>query len=187
MIQFHDDEEVVAEVHRHWLPLVEYSITIALLAILPFVAKSMLGSVSDKISDAFTHYSAQIFVLESAWILGLWMSFAVAWTNHYLDVLIITTKRVIDIDQISLFKRDVAELRINDIEDIRVEVPGFLASWLKFGTLELQTAAASKSFIMHNVIHPERAKNTISTVREKYYQSTEKAGATNTGTRQAAE
>jgi hypothetical protein len=176
MIQFYDDEEVIAEVHRHWLPLVGSSIAIGLLAILPFAAETFLGSLSTKISDVLSDYSAQILVLECAWILALWMSFAVTWTNHYLDVLIITTKRVIDIDQISLFKRDVAELRVNNIEDIRVEVPGFLASWLKFGTLELQTAAESKSFIMHNVVHPERAKDLISKIRETYYQDMEKGG-----------
>jgi CTP:phosphocholine cytidylyltransferase-like protein len=95
------------------------------------------------------------------------MGFAVTWTNHYLDVLVVTSKRLIDIDQLSLFHRDIAEVRIENIEDIQIVVPGFLASWLGYGTLKIQTAGEDVEFMVRNLRDPETLKQTISAIEDR--------------------
>lgn len=169
MIEFHEGEKVIAEVRRHWLPLLGEGAALLLIGALPFAAEGLLASVGGRTADVLNHYGAHILVLESTWILLVWMVFAVIWTNHYLDVLIITDRRILDIEQVRLFERDIAELRVNNIEDMHVEVPGFLAHWLDFGNLELQTAAESKAFIVRNIEHPERVRAVISSMRENYH------------------
>ncbi len=162
MIAFRENEHVVAEVHRHWLPFVGQGIAYILLAAFPFVLEFFAGSLHGSIANAIDHYTSHILLLECAWILVLWMLFAVSWTNHYLDVLIITNQRAIDIEQFGLFSRDIAEVPLEHIEDIKVERHGILSEWLDFGNLAMQTAAESKEFNLHNMEHPEKIKDLIS-------------------------
>jgi hypothetical protein len=93
-----------------------------------------------------------------------WILFFVAWTNYYLDILVVTNKRVIDIQQIGLFARDVAEIRTENIEDLRVEIVGPIASLLHFGNLHIQSAGESREFVMRNIPDPHKVREAISCV-----------------------
>ena len=90
------------------------------------------------------------------------MFFIVAWTNYYIDVLVVTNKRIIDIEQVGLFTRDIAELRLENIQDIKVEVVGLIQSFLKMGNLNIQTAGRNKEISLKNIPQAYEVKNTIS-------------------------
>ncbi|MFH1246465.1 MAG: hypothetical protein V1489_01655 [Candidatus Liptonbacteria bacterium] len=167
MLELHSDEKILKEFRRHWLTLLETGLAMLLLAAFPFVVEGFLNSF-ESVRGVIRHYQSHILLLESAWLLILWMNFAIAWTSYYLNVLVITNHRVIDIQQISLFKRNISELRLENIEDIAVEIPGFLASWLDYGNITLQTAGEHDEFIFENVHHPELAKDFISNCCEAH-------------------
>lgn len=173
MIKLHEGEKIIAEVPRHWLPLVARGILFSMFALAPFAAEALLAGISSSAAEILSRYGAHIIALEASWALIMWMMFAVEWTNHYLDVLIVTDRRILDVDQIGLFARDIAELRVDNIEDIRIEVIGFLAHWLDFGTIELQTAAESRSFDIKNIVRPTETRAIISKMRDDYHRRME--------------
>ena len=82
------------------------------------------------------------------------------WINYYLDSWIITTDRVIDIDQKSLFYREVSEFMLDRVEDVTVEVPGILATFLHYGNIRIQTAG-EKPFTIYDVSSIYEAKRII--------------------------
>ncbi len=77
-------------------------------------------------------------------------------------MLLITDKRLLDIDQINLFARDISEMRLENIQDMRVEVLGFLATTMDFGNIYIQTAGATDEFAIKNIPHPNKIKDAIS-------------------------
>ena len=72
-----------------------------------------------------------------------------------------------DIEQISLFHRDVSTFRLENIEDITIETHGLLATTLGWGTLIVQTAGERRVLKMTLMPNPERVKQTMLECQEK--------------------
>lgn len=72
------------------------------------------------------------------------------WMDHYLDVWIITNERVIDVEQRGLFRRETSEFSMDKVQDITVEIPHMIATFLRYGNLRIQTAG-EKSFNIKDV------------------------------------
>lgn len=161
MIQLHDNETVLLKRRRHWYVIAGQSTGLVVGFLTPvflFIA-------------ALAHETAQSFVQEflgvillglGAWLLVLWTVFFVLWTNYYLDILLVTNLRIIDIEQHGLFARDIAEVSLGNVQDIKVEVLGVLPSLLNFGTIHIQTAGEAKEVVVHNVPKPHEVRKTIS-------------------------
>lgn len=96
----------------------------------------------------------------------IWTAFAAIWTDWYLDLFIVTDKRIIDIDQKRLFDRDVATLWFDRIEDVSVETRGILRTFIGYGTLRIQTAGERREFIIRDIPNPESIKERIRNARD---------------------
>lgn len=109
-----------------------------------------------------------IFVLiGSIYYLFTWVYFFIVWINYYFDVWIVTNERIIDIEQIALFKRVVAEQKITRVQDVTSEVIGMVPTLLDFGNIHVQTAGAEKRFIFEEVPHPNEIKRVILSAHEE--------------------
>jgi uncharacterized membrane protein YdbT with pleckstrin-like domain len=93
--------------------------------------------------------------------------FLVALLDFYYDILIVTDRRVIDIDQEQLFFRRINELSLEDIEDVSSQTQGFLQDVFGFGNVEIQTAGAKNNFEIKNVYHPREIAVIILDLSEK--------------------
>lgn len=163
------DETVLREVRRHWFLFVIESLPFGLLALVPLAGAGILGATTEVFHNVM---GTTLFTFALVtWLLFLWIAFFVVWTNYYLDVLLITTRRVIDIEQYYLFSREIAECRLDRVQDVTVEVHGFLPTLLRFGDLHVQTAGESKEFVVRHVPHPERVKDAIFQAMEQYVPS----------------
>ncbi len=67
------------------------------------------------------------------------------WTHYYLDLWVITDRRIIVIDQIHFFNRKVSSFRLERLQDIKVRISGILPTLLNYGTIRAQTASAAES------------------------------------------
>jgi len=159
LIQLQPDEKIVLSVRRHWYVVVAESLILFGLAVLPFIILPAIGYLNFKFSGSFS--SLYIF-LSSLWLLGLWLTFFIFWTNYYLDVWIITNQKIIDIEQHGLFRREISEYRLDHIQDVTVKIPDLLATFFKFGNVEVQTAGAtSQTFVIRSAPHPEEVRDLI--------------------------
>lgn len=83
------------------------------------------------------------------------------WVDTYLDVWTITNKRIINREQKGLFNRLVSELELYQIQDVAVEQKGFLATFLNYGYLYIQTAATKERFIFKDIAEPVKISRMI--------------------------
>lgn len=167
MIELHPEEKIILAQRRFWLPIAIQAFGTLIVAIAPITLITIFSNKLPENAELIVaRYQPELLFLAAVWILCSWIVLAVSWTNYYLDVLLITNKRILDIDQIGLFARDIAEARIENVQDMRVEVVGFLASMFDFGNLHIQTAAASEEFTIKNIRHPNAIKDEISRAHE---------------------
>ena len=168
MIQLRKNEEIVLILHRHWIVIAEKIIIILILFAFPIIAvifEEFIVSFFDGVVFSAEGGPASggqplfFFGLIIYWmiLLGLLM---LSWVEYWLDVWIITNERIIDIDQISLFHREISEFSLTRVQDVTVKIPNMLATLLKFGDITIQTAG-ERNFFIREVPNAEEAKDII--------------------------
>ncbi len=144
--------------HRHWLVLVRELLAVIfmiIMGILVFSVKSVWYEiVDDGVVDPVVAFLLSLYAL-----LILALMFAI-WINYRLDVWIITTKRVIDVEQRGLFNREISEFLVANIQDITTEVPTIIMTLFGFGNMTIQTAG-HKNFTVREIPRLEEAKKII--------------------------
>ena len=163
MFKLETGENMILKIRRHKLGLIFQSMFLALFIILP----PLLFWISERTITIKGNYFALFVGVYSLVLLIAWMMFFVIWTSYYLDVLIITDKRVIDIDQKGFFSREVATLSLDKIQDITITISGILATFMDFGTVKIQTAGESKEFTIRDVPEPAKIKSTIYSLQHR--------------------
>jgi len=170
MIDLHPDEKIILTSRKHWFVFFEEITTFSIALLIPLLLAPLYNPIIENAQGLWegTQAVAALVFFASAWILLAFMMFFVFFTNYYLDILIITNKRVIDVEQISLFSREVVTAALPKIEDVKIEVKGFIATYLKFGDIYIQTAAASREILVKGINHPERVRQMLV---EAYYKA----------------
>jgi uncharacterized membrane protein YdbT with pleckstrin-like domain len=82
-------------------------------------------------------------------------------TNYWLDVWTLTNQRFIAVDQRGLFNRTTASFRLERLQDITVSIHGIIATFLDFGSLEIQTAGEENKFEARGLPNPEALKSAL--------------------------
>jgi len=128
-------EYLASIMRKHWfvlfLKVIPFKILFAIpLLVLFFIPASGLADTDIAI----------IIFFSALWMLVLLMVIFTIWTNYFLDIWIVTNQRIIDIEQKSLFNREVKTLRMETVQDIQTDKVGILQEFLNFGTLRVQTA-----------------------------------------------
>ena len=153
------DEKVILVLRRHWIILARHLLVVIFNFLIPIIAFSLLFYFLPNIEE-FVFYPI-IILFVSLYYLFSWLIFLIKWVEYYYDVWIVTDRRLIDVEQKSLFNRVVSELRLNKIQDVTVEVKGIIPSIFRFGNIYVQTAAAIQRFSFEQISHPQKIKNII--------------------------
>ena len=156
MITLYPNEKILMVVHKHWVAYAMKMFIVFTLLVLPLsVTAIALGS-------GVISTDAIVFVrfLAIAYLMIIMLIAFLFWMDHYLDVWIITNERVIDVEQHGLFRRETSEFGIDKVQDITVEVPHMIATFLKYGNLRIQTAG-ERSFTIKDVPNIYEIKKTI--------------------------
>ena len=164
-IKLDDDEDILLIVRRHWFVLLIRMLSVVLTAIAPFfilLLANIFPQTQNIFNNLIAEYAKSMIFLGSAWLLINWMMLAYIWTDHYLDLWVVTDHRVISIDQKSLFIRTVSSFRLERLQDMRVTIAGFLATILDYGTIQAQTASESENnFTVGYLPNPRNIKSII--------------------------
>lgn len=73
------------------------------------------------------------------------------WNN---GTYIITNQRVIRIEQVSLFNRQISEAELDRIQEISTEIKGPIHTLFNFGTVKIQTASSTGKVDLVDVTNP---------------------------------
>lgn len=99
--------------------------------------------------------------------LGCVVVFFTAILEYYCDILIVTDRRVVEINQEQLFYRHISELNLLDVEDTNSTVQGVFATFLGFGTVNVQTAGEQENFNCYNLRYPREITSIISELAQQ--------------------
>lgn len=150
-IQLEPGEEVLRVVRKHWFIVVSELFSAFLMLSLPFFILFLIAIFPHTLTSvelSLAHYTTLIAFFISGWsILSLMLGFTI-WTHYYLDLWIITDRRIILVDQIGFFNRNVSIFRLERLQDIEFYIKGIIPTLLNFGTIKAQTASAFESNFM---------------------------------------
>lgn len=152
-------EQVIAEVRKHWFIFLLEGLASLTAALAPLFITLILLSQAEANLSLHSFYVLGFFY--SIWLLLVWIYFFISWTDYYLDVWLLTTEKVIDVDQKGIFHREVSSFHLDRIQDVTIEVPGFLPTLLDYGHLHVQTAGDQREFIIYNAARPGEVKKKI--------------------------
>lgn len=166
MIVFEEGEKIIKVVRRHYLVLVPALFSLLFAMLLPVLALAVLSSglfsLPPELIAAMGGLISKWKVFGySLWLLILWVIFFMEWTDYYLDLWILTDRRIIDVEQNGFFHREITSFRYEQIQDITVETRGVIETLLKFGTLHIQTAGHNREIIIRDAHYPENARSLI--------------------------
>ena len=148
--------------------VVRKSLFVFILQTLGFLFLAIL--VPKLLSFVTTHYIAVSFegaadfipaFLRATWYLFIWVFYFLRLTDFFLDMWIVTNKRIVDVNQRGLFSRNIATLSLDKIEDVTVDVNGIFPTFLGYGTISVQTAGEEREFTMYTAASPMHAKEVI--------------------------
>jgi hypothetical protein len=89
--------------------------------------------------------------------------------DNFLDLIAITTDRIVDINQNRIFNRKIVSANLVQIQDVSGETPGILGTFFRYGTLKILTASEEvMHFEMPYVRHAETVANHILNIRNEY-------------------
>lgn len=159
------EEKVVLFLRRHWFSFCYWIIIILILFLGPLLLYLFLGNVFSNLIS-LQMGSAYLIVGLACYYLFILALFLTAWMNYYLNVIIITKARLVDIKQIGLFNRKVSEQSLLRVQDVSSRMTGFFQTLLLFGTVYVETAGESPNFTMPNVPKPYKVSNTIMKLHE---------------------
>jgi uncharacterized membrane protein YdbT with pleckstrin-like domain len=147
-------EAVLRIVRHYWLTFLPKAAFAFLLVAAPLffmVPLFRLGSAGKAIFIAS-------LVFGSVYALRVFVEW---WWNAF----VITTKRVIDIDQRGFFRRTVSEAPYDRIQDISFAIRGFWGTIFRFGSVSIQTAGTNVNLELPDVKDPKSLHHLITETR----------------------
>lgn len=147
-IQLEPGEEILAMVRKHWFVITVELLGAFFMLLLPFFILFIIALFPGALENfnlSLANYTAIITFAVAAWSVLSIMTGFMTWTNYYLDLWIVTDRRIILIDQIHFFNRNVSILRLERMQDIEFSIKGIIPTFLNFGTLKAQTAGHFES------------------------------------------
>ena len=168
-----ENEEIVKVVHRNWFYLLQQFLLVFVLVVIFFVSIFLLPLFAPGFASPQTKEFALFF--ENFFVLVVWIYGFMIWIDYYFDVWIITTQRIVNIEQRGMFSRKVSEMEYSKMQDITVDVSGFLPTVINYGDVKIQTAGEDKEFVFKTVSDPYHIKNIIFNMQKNdSFQETEK-------------
>ncbi|MBU1178694.1 PH domain-containing protein [Patescibacteria group bacterium] len=89
------------------------------------------------------------------------------WIEWYLDLFILTDKRIIRIDQKGLFNRKVIEYSYDSVQGVTYEISGMLAMAFGYGDVKVQSSESTKEIAIKKVPNPKEVQDLINMVQTK--------------------
>jgi membrane protein YdbS with pleckstrin-like domain len=156
----HPDEKVVLFLRRQWFAWAGIVVGACLLLAVPtMITFYFWETISAWLS--MPAIGPLVVVIASMYVLCVWLFSFLEFTDYYLDTWVITTHRVINIEQKGLFNRVASELHLAAVQDVTSDVQGIVHTFFDYGNVFIQTAAELERFALKDIERPEKVKELI--------------------------
>lgn len=147
-------EKVELLLRRHSLMWVGASVIYILLLGVPFVLWWFMQSQFPNLwQQPLTE--PLVMLATSGYLLSVVLFWYANFLDYWLDVWVVTSERIISIEQKGLFARNFSEQRLYRVQDVSSNVHGFLPTLLHYGDIVAQSAGAEQTTILRQVPHAD--------------------------------
>jgi membrane protein YdbS with pleckstrin-like domain len=156
------DEPIVLIVRHHWTGLISKGVLALFALLLPFL-------ISYSVPTWFEGVLGSTFFLVGLFIFFMMISATIlvdGFLKWFFQMNVITTKRIIDVDFVSITTHRVSETTFDQVQDVSHSPTGPFASFFDYGDLYIQTAGAKCEFEFNNIPRPRDVQDTILDLRE---------------------
>lgn len=159
-----ETEKIYLVLRAHWIILffrtLIWSMFVAALILFNIYAPTFLPGLFEGSFANITKLFIQVYTL------FLTLSLFLVWLFYYLNMQIITDRRIVDIDQVGLFSHTISELHIENIEDVTSQTNGVFGTLFSYGMVYVQTAGTHERFEFDNVPNPGAVERMILDIYE---------------------
>ncbi|MDP2670945.1 MAG: PH domain-containing protein [bacterium] len=104
--------------------------------------------------------------LQSALLLVVWLLLLIGFAlQRYLywffNVYLVTNKKIVDVDFLNLFYKQISETPLENIQDSTYRAAGFFQNHFDYGDLMIQTAGETENFEFLNIPDPDGVQEKI--------------------------
>lgn len=172
-IEFDENEKLLYELRKHWFGL------FVIYAFGTFVTLLMLGlaiggaalsqSETDTSDIGLTGGSIGAILIATGLLLSL-LSLVVTAIAAYLyrtNVVLVTSDKLSQLLNQSIFNRKISQLSIGDVQDVTVAQRGIFAHAFHYGTLVIETAGEQQNYTFTYAPNPYEAAKIIVNAHEE--------------------
>lgn len=146
-LNLHTDEKIHYVVRHHWAGFLGTIGLVLGMAMVPIIILFIAGTLANQ---GFENALPVVVLFISGFFVFLLTFLFGAWINYYYDIVFITNKRILNVDQKGLLSRGTSELPLRQVQNVSAQVEGFLQSTFNYGTLVIETAGAGTSDDPHH-------------------------------------
>jgi uncharacterized membrane protein YdbT with pleckstrin-like domain len=162
-------EQVIVEAHRHWINVLPFFVSTAIVIVAGFLAIGYVGANPDAASKLFPGLSIGIItpvvaLLDIVAIITLFF----AYTVYRQNKIILTNMHFIQITQTGLFGRTLSKLSLDELQDVRGSRKGVFGTILNYGEILIETAGNEENFFFRPVSDPLNVAEKINDTHEYY-------------------
>ncbi len=166
MIKQKSYEHVVYEIRRHPITFIPIVFLFLILLMVPLVLYVVILNIFPDILNGPRSYPLLV-LLNSAYLLTMYLLFYVRFIDYYLDLWIVTNDRIIDVEQHNLFSRSITELDLFRIQDVTVETHGFFPTLVNYGDVSVKTASSNTHIVFYAVGNPNKIREDLIRLSEE--------------------
>jgi hypothetical protein len=163
LIEFDDDEKLVYEIRKHWFGLfLVYAAGSFVIAVL--LAVALAAAVAQGEMDIGFDIASLRWAVVSLTLLLAILAAIITAISAYLyrtNVILVTTDKLAQLLNPSLFNRKISQLSIGDVQDATVVQRGILPHLFHYGTIVLETAGEQNNYDFTYAPDPYEAAKAI--------------------------
>lgn len=167
------NEQVILMARRHWFFVAIAMLKPILLSLLPWVAAFALAFFDLSMANQQTFAALFWYFSWLFWFLCFCWGILI-WVDWYLDLWVLTNQKIIDIQQMGLFKRLVMTYAINNIQGVAIKTGGPLATFFKYGNAEVKIAGQANAVVFREIPNAALVQDKILQAHQEYLKSLNK-------------
>lgn len=148
------NEVVICFTRKHWIVLLPHFVIFSFFVILTIIFFAVIRS--EMLASVITPPTYRVIAL--AIIIGqsyLLHRFFLRLFNYYLQVLIITSQRVVQLHQTIFFNRNRDSVDLPEIQDLMLKQNGLIKTIFNYGEIEIVLSSAHATKDLHHIPNPE--------------------------------
>lgn len=171
LIEFDSNERLLYEVRKHWFGLFLIYATGAFISLI-LISIAVVAALMDARSDFGTGMSLsqmQLPVILLCFLAAIMVAVgtAIGAFLYKTNVVLVTSDKLAQLLNVSLFNRKISQLSIGDVQDVSVTQKGIFAHLFKYGTIIIETAGEQQNYEFTFTPYPYEAAKAIVNAHEE--------------------